>query len=258
MSKEIRLANVYKSFGPDPVLDGIDLTVAPGEFVAVIGPSGCGKSTMFDLAAGLIRPDSGEISIGGEPAAAGTHCGYLPQRDLLFPWRTVLANTSLGLELQGVPKRVARDRAHSLFARFGLAGFESARPAQLSGGMRQRAALLRTVLPGREVLLLDEPFGALDALTRTDIHTWLQQMWVTYRWTVLLITHDVREAVFLADRVVVLSRRPARVTGVVEVALPRPRTVTTLTTPMFAAVERDLLGRIEWSRNDPDPISSTE
>jgi ABC-type nitrate/sulfonate/bicarbonate transport system ATPase subunit len=165
----------------------------------------------------------------------------MPQRDLLFPWRTVLDNTTLGLEVQGVGKREARARAQALFEVFGLSGYESARPRQLSGGMRQRAAMLRTVLQGRDLLLLDEPFGALDSITRTTMQTWLQNIREQYGWTILMITHDVREAVFLADRVVVLSPRPARVVNVVTVDLPRPRDVSTLTEPGFAALERRLL-----------------
>lgn len=229
----VDVGNVTKYFGSQLVLDGIDLVVADSEVVAVIGPSGCGKSTLFNLIAGLDSPTTG--SVAAEPAA------YMPQRDLLFPWRTVLDNTTLGLEVQGVGKRDARARASALFDVFGLSGYESARPHQLSGGMRQRAAMLRTVVQGRDLLLLDEPFGALDAITRTTMQMWLQDIRARYGWTVLMITHDVREAVFLADRVVVLSRRPARVEHVVTVDLPRPRDLSTLTSPEFAAIERQLL-----------------
>jgi len=151
------------------------------------------------------------------------HAAYMPQRDLLFPWRTVLDNTTLGLEVAGVRRREARARAQALFGPFGLAGFERARPDELSGGMRQRAALLRTVVQERSLLLLDEPFGALDSLTRSEMQAWLAEVWARYGWTVLLVTHDIREAVFLSDRVVVLTPRPATVRTQVNVDLPRPR-----------------------------------
>nr|WP_280468308.1 ABC transporter ATP-binding protein [Nocardia cyriacigeorgica] len=224
------------------VLGGVSFTVGSGEFVSVIGPSGCGKSTVFNMLAGLESPDAGAVhfhaTADNSPAA---HCAYMPQKDLLFPWRTILDNTMLGLQVQGVPKSQARRRARELFPVFGLAGFENARPAQLSGGMRQRAALLRTVVQERDVLLLDEPFGALDSLTRTEMQSWLQQVWQRYRWTVLMITHDIREAVYLSDRVIVLSARPATVRHEVRVDLPRPRDLSTITAPEFVALEQELL-----------------
>ena len=226
---------------PDlPVLGGVSFTAEPGEFVSVIGPSGCGKSTVFAMLAGLDHPDSGSVRVGADTATAG-HCAYMPQKDLLFPWRTVLDNTVLGLQVQGVPKAQARERARALFPVFGLSGFEDARPAELSGGMRQRAALLRTVVQDRELLLLDEPFGALDALTRTEMQTWLQEVWQRYRWMVLMITHDIREAVYLSDRVVVLSARPATVRHEVRVDLPRPRELSMMTSPEFVALEAELV-----------------
>ncbi len=207
-----------------PVLDGITFDVAPGEFVSVIGPSGCGKSTLFDVVAGLERPDAGRVLVdGGDATGRVEHVAYMPQRDLLFPWRSVLDNTALGLEVAGVRRRVARERARALFAPFGLAGFEDARPDELSGGMRQRAALLRTVVQDRPLLLLDEPFGALDSLTRSEMQAWLADVRGRYGWTVLLVTHDIREAAFLSDRVVVLGPRPATVRAQVHVDLPRPR-----------------------------------
>ncbi|MEU4314286.1 ABC transporter ATP-binding protein [Nocardia sp. NPDC024068] len=224
------------------VLAGVSFTAQPGEFVSVIGPSGCGKSTVFAMLAGLDTPDSGGIRFGpgeGEPTAP--HCAYMPQKDLLFPWRTVLDNTILGLLVRGVPKEEARRRARELFPVFGLSGFEDARPSQLSGGMRQRAAMLRTVVQDRELLLLDEPFGALDSLTRTEMQSWLQDVWQRYRWMVLMITHDIREAVYLSDRVVVLSARPATVRREVRVDLPRPRELSMIAAPEFVALEQELL-----------------
>jgi ABC-type nitrate/sulfonate/bicarbonate transport system ATPase subunit len=236
------LDDLRKSFPGLPVLDGVGFDVAPGEFVSVIGPSGCGKSTLFDVIAGLEPPDTGRVLVDGEDTTGRVEpFAYMPQRDLLFPWRTVLDNTTLGLEVAGMSRRVARERARPLFEPFGLAGFESARPHELSGGMRQRAALLRTVVQDRAVLLLDEPFGALDSLTRTDMQTWLEGVRAHYGWTVLLITHDIREAVFLSDRVVVLAPRPTRVRREVAVDLPRPRIVEMITSPRFVAVEEELL-----------------
>jgi putative hydroxymethylpyrimidine transport system ATP-binding protein len=233
---------VTKAFGTLPVLDGVTLDVAPGEFVSVIGPSGCGKSTLFNVIAGLERPDGGRVLVDGADATGRTDpFAYMPQQDLLFPWRSVLDNTALGLEVAGVPRREARRRAGELFAPFGLAGFEDARPGDLSGGMRQRAALLRTVVQDRAVLLLDEPFGALDSLTRTDMQTWLDGVRARFDWTVLLITHDIREAVRMSDRVVVLGPRPATVRREVPVDLPRPRTAAMVTTPPFAEVEERVL-----------------
>ncbi|MBM7246191.1 ABC transporter ATP-binding protein [Rhodococcus fascians] len=233
LEHSIDISALRKSFGGKPVLDGVSFGVRPGEFVSIIGPSGSGKSTVFNMLAGLDTPDSGSVRV--------PPCAYMPQKDLLFPWRSVLDNTSLGLEVQGVAKKEARARARELFPVFGLDGYESARPSELSGGMRQRAALLRTVVQGRSVLLLDEPFGALDSLTRSDMQAWLQQVWSEFRWTVLMITHDIREAVYLSDRVVVLSPRPAHVRRQVDVPLPRPRELEIVTTPQFAAVEKQLI-----------------
>lgn len=206
----VQLEHVSKSFGQLNVLNDVSFSVEPGEFVSLIGPSGAGKSTLFNIIAGLDEPSSGHALVDGSTA-------YMPQKDLLFPWRTILDNTALGLDVQGVPKKQARERARELFAQFGLEGFEDALPFELSGGMRQRAALLRTVVQGKSTLLLDEPFGALDSITRNELQTWLKGMWADHDWTALLITHDVREAVTLSDRVVVLSQRPATVREIVDI-----------------------------------------
>lgn len=197
-------------------LAAVDLEVAAGEFVAVVGPSGCGKSTLLDLVAGLDPPSGGEVVVGGE-------VGYMPQSDLLMPWADVLDNASLAPRLAGAPRVDARSRAAAELPRFGLDGFGDAWPSQLSGGMRQRAALLRTFLAGRDVLLLDEPFASLDALTREDMQEWLLEVWATDPKTILFVTHDVAEAVFLADRVCVMSPRPGRVLTEVVVDIARPR-----------------------------------
>jgi ABC-type nitrate/sulfonate/bicarbonate transport system ATPase subunit len=177
----------------------------------------------------------------------------MPQRDLLMPWRTILDNTVLGLDVRRVPRAQGRRRAAALFDQFGLTGFENAYPAELSGGMRQRAALLRTVVQDREIVALDEPFGALDSLTRTELQGWLQRVWQQHDWTVLMITHDIREAVYLADRVLVLSPRPARIVRELAVPLPRPRDVRLLTAPEFVALEAELVDLLHSRRGGPDP-----
>jgi len=247
----VTMTSVHKAYGDRAVIDGIDCSVAPGEFVSLIGPSGCGKSTLFSIVAGLEQPDAGEVIVGSSPVAPG-RVASMPQKDLLFPWRSVLDNCTLGLEVQGVRRSEARARARELLPTFGLAGFEDAAPHQLSGGMRQRASLARTVLQGRDVLLLDEPFGALDSLTRTEMQLWLQGVWQQHRWTVLMVTHDVREAVLLSDRVVVLAPRPTRVQHEVRVHLPRPRTLETCASSEFVAIEHELMEVLHRSRLEED------
>jgi NitT/TauT family transport system ATP-binding protein len=211
----VELDAVDKAFGAVEALRDVSLRVAPGEIVALVGPSGCGKSTLLELVCGLGEPDSGTVRSG---AAA-----LMPQRDALLPWLSALDNAALALRVAGVPRAAARARAHEHFAAFGLEGFERARPAALSGGMRQRVAFLRTLLAGRPVLCLDEPFGALDALTRLQMQRWLADALAREPRTVLLVTHDVEEAALLADRVVLLSPRPGRIVETLDVALPRPR-----------------------------------
>ncbi|RUU46542.1 ABC transporter ATP-binding protein [Mesorhizobium sp. M6A.T.Ce.TU.002.03.1.1] len=240
MSRRLELRQVSKSIGDVDVLASITLHVEPGEFVSILGPSGAGKSTIFRLLTGSLEGHDGGIDFDGRPLAdARRPFAFMPQHDALMPWRTVIDNTALGLEVQGMSRRAARGKVAPLFGEFGLAGFEHKYPAQLSGGMRQRSALLRTVVQDRAMLLLDEPFGALDALTRTGMQRWIQTMWDRHRWTVLLITHDVREAVFLSDRIYVLSGRPARVLREVAIPLPRPR--KDLASPEASAIEADIL-----------------
>jgi NitT/TauT family transport system ATP-binding protein len=193
----------------------MSLRAQPGEIVAVVGPSGCGKTTLLELICGLQTADSGTVNAA--PAA------LMPQRDLLLPWLTALDNAGLALRARGVSRAQARTAAAPWLERFGLAGFEGARPAELSGGMRQRVSFLRTLLAGKPVLALDEPFAALDAITRAEMQGWLAQVLTSEPRTVVLVTHDVEEAVMLADRVAVMSPRPGRVLAEIDVDAPRPR-----------------------------------
>jgi ABC-type nitrate/sulfonate/bicarbonate transport system ATPase subunit len=201
--------------GEVAALSGVSLAAQAGEIVAVVGPSGCGKTTLLELICGLQVPDSGAISSG--PAA------LMPQRDLLLPWLSAIDNAGLALRAKGVSRAQARAAAQPWLQRFGLEEFERTRPAELSGGMRQRISFLRTLLSGKPVLALDEPFAALDAITRAEMQGWLAHVLASEPRTVVLVTHDVEEAVVLADRVVILSPRPGHVVAEVEVALPRPR-----------------------------------
>jgi ABC-type nitrate/sulfonate/bicarbonate transport system ATPase subunit len=214
----VTVTGVGKAFGDVVALDGVDLRIAAGELVAVVGPSGCGKSTLLELVCGLQAPDTGTVN--APPAA------LMPQRDGLLPWLSALDNAALARRVAGDSRGEARAKAHAHFAAFGLEGFERSRPAALSGGMRQRVAFLRTLLAGRPVLCLDEPFAALDALTRAQMQSWLAEALALEPRTVLLVTHDVEEAVLLADRVVLLSPRPGRVVLELDVPLARPRSRT--------------------------------
>jgi ABC-type nitrate/sulfonate/bicarbonate transport system ATPase subunit len=214
----VRLTAVSRRHGPVEALAGVSLRADDGEVVAVVGPSGCGKTTLLEIVCGLQAPDEGTVE---SPRAV-----LMPQSDLLLPWASALDNAALALRVQGHPRKAARRAAAPLFAEFGLDGFERARPHELSGGMRQRVAFLRTLLAGAPVLCLDEPFGALDAISRADMQAWLAGALAREPRTVLLVTHDVEEAVVLADRVVVLSPRPGRVVAELEIGMPRPRLAT--------------------------------
>jgi len=241
---------VNKAFRVDgkvvTALSGVDLVARKGEFVVLIGPSGCGKSTVLNIICGLVQPDSGEVLLDGEAVQQRTGLmGYMLQKDLLLPWRKVLDNVILGPEISGLDRNVAREEAIQLLPLFGLQGFEDSYPATLSGGMRQRAALLRTFLCRRNAMLLDEPFGALDALTRRGLQEWLLEIWGRFRQTILFITHDVDEAVYLADRVYVMTARPGRIKLELDVPLPRPRQREMITSSEFAALKGRLLAALE-------------
>ena len=230
----VQVRGVRRRFGEVEAITHVDLAAGDGEIVGIVGPSGCGKSTLLDLVAGLQEPDAGTVAA---PAAA-----YMPQKDLLLPWRDALGNAALALEAGGVSRREARRRAAPLFERFGLGGFERTPPYELSGGMRQRVAFLRTLLPGRPLLLLDEPFASLDSLTRAGMQSWLADALEAEPRTTLLVTHDVEEALYLSDRVAVMSPRPGRIVVELEVGLPRPRPRReTVTDPRFVDLKEQAL-----------------
>ncbi|MFD4026791.1 ABC transporter ATP-binding protein [Streptomyces sp. NPDC058576] len=249
----VRLADVAVRFRSKKrdvtALSDVSLDVAPGEFVAIVGPSGCGKSTLLKLVAGLLTASSGEVLLGGERVTGPRHdIGYVFQRAALLEWRSALRNILLQAEIRRMEPAQARGRADELIRMTGLTGFEDAYPHELSGGMQQRVALCRALLHEPPVLLMDEPFGALDALTREQMNTELNRIWRTTGTTVLLVTHSISEAVYLADRVVVMSPRPGTVTEIIEVGLPAERDYSeTLGRPEFRAAAahiRDLLGAV--------------
>jgi NitT/TauT family transport system ATP-binding protein len=222
------ITGLSHAFGALRVIEDLDLDLRAGEVLGVVGPSGCGKSTLLELVSGLRAPQAGTIEVEGAASPAGrlARCAYMPQRDLLLPWLAAIDNAALALRNRGASRAEARRFAHPLFERFGLAGFERSRPAELSGGMRQRIAFLRTLLAGKPVLLLDEPFASLDAITRGEMQEWLARALATESRTAILVTHDVEEALYLSDRVVVLSARPAGVLA--ELAAPNPRALPRL------------------------------
>jgi ABC-type nitrate/sulfonate/bicarbonate transport system ATPase subunit len=242
MSVKVHLDRVGMAF-PTPggtfrALAPLELQIETGRFVSLVGPSGCGKSTLFNIIAGLLQPTEGCILIDGEDATGAIgRVGYMLQKDLLLPWRTVLDNVILGMEIQGLPRREARQRALPLLQKYGLAGFEYLYPDSLSGGMRQRAALLRTLLVDTDVILLDEPFGALDAQTKAQMQEWLMQLWTDFQKTVVFVTHDVDEAIYLSDRIHVMATRPGRVLETIHVDLPRPRGRNVVLSPEFIAIK---------------------
>jgi NitT/TauT family transport system ATP-binding protein len=240
----ILLRAVGHSYGELHSLDSLDLEVKAHGVIGLVGPSGCGKSTLLELVCGLREPSTGNVEVEGETTAESrlSRCAFMPQRDLLLPWYSAIDNAALALRNQGMRRDAARDAAGALFERFGLAGFERARPAELSGGMRQRVAFLRTLIAGKPVLALDEPFAALDAITRAEMQEWLAAALRTDPRTVVLVTHDVEEALYLCDRVAVLSARPARV--VAELSAPAPRAKdrdAAVTAPEFVAAREEAL-----------------
>ena len=231
------------------ILSDINLSVLERGFVSVVGPSGCGKSTLLNIIAGLDEPDSGSIYIKGIEGPRLGKIGYMQQKDLLLPWRTVLDNASLGLETQGLSKKDARDRVLSEIETFGLSGYEQMYPYSLSGGMRQRVAFLRTMVMDQSIVLLDEPFGALDSLTRVQMQLWLLEIWDLMKKTIILVTHDVDEALFLSDTICLLSARPGTSAFTISVDLERPREHHMLSQPEFVSMKQDVLSSL-WEYVD--------
>lgn len=197
----ISLININKSFEQEEILKDISLNINKGEFVSILGPSGCGKSTLFNIITGLIAADNGTLSVKGD-------IGYMQQKDLLLPWKTIIDNVVLPLDIRGVNKKASREKANKYIDMMGLKGYENKYPYQLSGGMKQRASFLRTFLSSEEIMLLDEPFGALDSITKGKMQRWLLEMKTTLNNTILFITHDIEEAIFLSDRIYVMASKP--------------------------------------------------
>lgn len=241
---QLEIHGLNHRFGELEVISGLDASAPAGTVLGVVGPSGCGKSTLLEIVAGLIEPASGRVEAGEARTGAErmARCAYMPQRDLLLPWLSAIDNAALALRVAGSAREAAREAAHPLFARFGLEGFERSRPAELSGGMRQRVAFLRTLLIDRPVLLLDEPFASLDAITRAEMQQWLAAILSKGAHTTLLVTHDVEEALYLSDQVLVLSRRPATVLGRLAAHEPRAEDrAAAITTPAFAELKQRAL-----------------
>jgi NitT/TauT family transport system ATP-binding protein len=249
-SRHIRLAGIAKSYGKGkgaiPAIESITLDIARGEFLSILGPSGCGKSTLLMMMAGLVRPSSGSIEVEQQRVTKPlTDIGIAFQQDLLFDWRTVLGNVMIQADMRGLDRNIARQKAETLLDRVGLKGFENRHPWELSGGERQRVSICRALLHGASILLMDEPFGALDALTREHMNMHLQNLWMAERPTAVMVTHSISEAVFLSDRVIVLSCRPARFVFELAIALPRPRTPAMLDSSEFVRFQHRLREAIE-------------
>jgi ABC-type nitrate/sulfonate/bicarbonate transport system ATPase subunit len=235
----VSIRELGHSYGELTTIERLDLELPAHGVLGLVGPSGCGKSTLLELIAGLQEPSRGEVEVGGAGDAAGrlAHCAFMPQRDLLLPWLSAIDNAALALRNRGVRRADARGQAERLFERFGLAGFERARPGELSGGMRQRVAFLRTLVAGKPVLALDEPFASLDAITRAEMQQWLAEALDTDPRTTVLVSHDIEEALYLCDSVVVLSARPTR--AITQLSAPAPRAADrdeAVTDPAFVTV----------------------
>ncbi|MFT8321450.1 MAG: ABC transporter ATP-binding protein [Bacillus sp. (in: firmicutes)] len=236
-------SKIFKKEGKEFfALKDTSMQIEEGKFISIIGPSGCGKSTLFNIIAGLITPTTGSVLLDGKDIVGKNgYVGYMLQKDLLLPWRTILHNVLLGLEVKGIPKKEGIAKAMPLLERYGLGGFENHYPDELSGGMRQRAALLRTLLYDKDIILLDEPFGALDAQTRLVMQQWLLQIWGDFKKTVLFITHDIDEAIFLSDEIYVLTPRPGSIKEIITIPLARPRNEQTLLNSDFVDLKKYIL-----------------
>lgn len=232
--KKLVLKNVSRSFDTDKILNNISLEIREGEFVSLLGPSGSGKSTILNIISGVLKPDKGEVKVEGE-------ISYMHQKDLLLPWKKVIDNVALPLYIKGKSKSEGRKQVIDYFEPYGLKGYEFKYPFQLSGGMKQRAAFLRTYMTSSNIMLLDEPFGALDAITRGKMQNWLLNVIKDLRSTILFITHDIEEAIYLSNRIYILSDKPACIKGEIEVDLPRNRTKDMITSDKFVAIKKQVL-----------------
>lgn len=242
-SKEkLRVSNIKKSFGSMNIINDVSFYANENEFISLLGPSGSGKSTIFNIISGLLLQDTGEILINGEECCAKLRkVSYMHQKDLLLPWKNIMDNTTLPLIIKGKSKKEARNQVLSHFKAFGLEGFEYKYPFQLSGGMKQRAALLRTYMSSSDIMLLDEPFGALDAITRTKMHYWLIDVIKELKTTIIFITHDIEEAIFLSDRIYLLSDKPATIKKEIIVDLPKNRSKDIITSEKFNEIKKSIL-----------------
>jgi ABC-type nitrate/sulfonate/bicarbonate transport system ATPase subunit len=242
---KLELAGVSKTFDSPggasvQALGPVDMSIPDHRFISIVGPSGCGKSTLFNIISGLAEASSGAIYVdGGRVNGLVGITGYMLQKDLLLPWRTILDNVVLGMEIQGTPRREAKEKALPLLHKYGLKGFEHHYPSQLSGGMRQRAALLRTILYDRQIILLDEPFGALDAQTRAMMQEWLLDLWDDFQKTILFVTHDIDEAIYLSDEVYLMTARPGTIKRHLPIDLERPRKPHIVTSPRFMELKEE-------------------
>jgi NitT/TauT family transport system ATP-binding protein len=245
----LKIDNVYKEYegrnGKMVALNGVSLDIMENEFICVVGPSGCGKSTLLNIIAGLLEPTSGDVYLDGKRIeGTGVERGVVFQQYALFPWRTVLKNVMFGLEIKKIPKDEAKDIALKYIEAVGLKGFENSYPKELSGGMKQRVAIARAYAANPEVLLLDEPFGALDAQTRVQLQTELLNTWEQEKKICFFITHDVDEAIILAQRVIIMSARPGRIKKIVNVDIPYPRTQETKSSPEFLELKAEIWNEV--------------
>jgi ABC-type nitrate/sulfonate/bicarbonate transport system ATPase subunit len=242
MNDKIKVTEIKKSYSGLDTIENISLTLKENRIVSIIGPSGCGKTTLFEIISGLDRPDRGSVFIEGIEYTGRTgRVSYMRQKDLLLPWLTILDNVSLPVVLKGEEKESARKTALGFFEVFGLKGFENYYPSQLSGGMKQRAAFLRSYMFSNDIMLLDEPFGGLDAITRRKMQLWLQELISRFRSSILFITHSVDEAVFLSDEIYVLSKRPATVIEILEINLKKPRDISVFSSADFIKIKEEIL-----------------
>lgn len=241
--KKLEIIHFKENYENMLIIDDISLELKENEFVTLIGPSGCGKSTIFNMISGLIHIDSGKVLIDGKECTGKTgKVSYMYQKDLLLPWQKIIDNAALPLRIRGYNRKDSHQRVKKYFKLFGLEGFEYKYPHQLSGGMRQRAALMRTYMNSKDIILLDEPLGGLDAITKFKMQNWLLGVLEKLQVSILFITHDIEEAIFLSDRIYVLSNRPAKIKKEIVVDLPKPRNREIITSKKFNEIEKGILG----------------